>query len=132
MSWRSRVWILRGTALAVHEAQIGEHGGKLGVRDQGLLESALARPRNADAYGDPPPSVPTLAALYAIAIIRNHPFLDGNKRVGLVLLELFLNLNGFELNSGDGEALRTIVGLAAGHITDEDFIAWVAEGASAI
>ena len=120
-----KAWIREDTVLAIHEAQIAEHGGSLGVRDAGLLTSALARTLNAEAYADPAPDIPALAALYAIGIIRNHPFVDGNKRVGFVLLELFLELNGFELRADDAECVTTIFALAAGELSDDDFTAWV-------
>jgi death-on-curing protein len=110
-------------ALAVHEAQLAEHGGAAGIRDSGLLASALARPRNAAAYAEP--DVAQLAALYALGIIRNHPFVDGNKRVGTVLLETFLELNGHSLTATDGELLATILAIAAHTMSDSDFIAWV-------
>jgi len=124
-----RQWLSLADALAVHEAQIATHGGSEGLRDRGLLESALDRPRNSDAYGDPPPDVPQLAALYAIGIVRNHPFVDGNKRVGLVALELFLVLNSYRLAADDAECVVHILGLAAGDLSDEEFIAWVCDSA---
>ena len=123
MSSRSNfVWIDDAVVTAIHEAQIAEHGGTLGVRDRGLLASALGRPQNAAAHSDA--DVPELAARYALGVIKNHPFLDGNKRVGAVLLELFLDLNGYELVVGDGEMLTVIVAVAAGRMTDEAFIDW--------
>ncbi len=111
--------------LAVHETQLAEHGGGTGIRDAGLLASALARPRNAAAYGAA--DVPALAALYALGIIKNHPFIDGNKRVGTVLLETFLQLNGYRLGASDAELLATIMALAAGELDDEAFTLWVRE-----
>jgi death-on-curing protein len=119
-SWR---WLRRDTVLAIHEAQIAEHGGALGIRDMGLLESALARPQQAAAYGEPNPS--NLAALYALGISRNHPFIDGNKRVALVLLELFLYLNGRKLTASNRDCYEAIMSIAAGDRSDDDFIAWV-------
>uniref|UniRef100_E6Q864 Putative death-on-curing protein Doc n=1 Tax=mine drainage metagenome TaxID=410659 RepID=E6Q864_9ZZZZ len=110
--------------LAIHDAQIAEHGGAEGVRDLGMLESALARPRNAAAY-DGEATISQLAALYALGIIRDHPFVDGNKRVGLVLLELFLALNGLELRALDAQCYEAIVGAASGDFTEAQFIAWV-------
>jgi death-on-curing protein len=98
-------------ALAVHEAQLAEHGGAKGIRDEGLLNSALARPRNAAAYEEA--DAARLAALYALGIIRNHPFVDGNKRVGTVLLETFLDLNGYALEATDEDLLATILAVAA-------------------
>ena len=110
--------------LAIHDAQIAEHGGAAGVRDLGLLDSALARPRNAASYKSDA-SIPQLAALYALGVIRDHPFIDGNKRVGLVLLELFLALNGFELLASDAQFYEAIIGAANGEVTDVQFSAWV-------
>jgi death-on-curing protein len=120
-------WLAEDVVLAIHEAQIAEHGGAAGVRDQGLLASALARPQHAASYSDA--DVPTLAALYALGIINNHPFVDGNKRVGAVLLETFLQLHRFELTATDSELLSTIVAVAAGEMRDAAFIAWVRERA---
>ena len=110
--------------LAIHDAQIAEHGGAAGIRDLGLLDSALARPRNAASY-DSDASIPKLAAFYALGIIRDHPFVDGNKRVGLVLLELFLALNGFSLRASDAQCYEAIVSAASGEATEAEFSAWV-------
>jgi death-on-curing protein len=121
-------WLEERLVLAVHEAQLAEHGGLPGIRDAGLLASALARPRNAAAYGDP--DVPSLAALYALAILRNHPFIDGNKRVGTVLMETFMELHGYTLTASDPDLLRTILSAAAGELSDDDFTAWVRAHAS--
>lgn len=110
--------------LAIHDAQIAEHGGAAGVRDLGMLESALARPRNAASY-ESDASIPQLAALYALGVIRDHPFIDGNKRVGLVLLELFLALNGYELRASDAQCYETIVSAAGGDYSEGQLLAWV-------
>ena len=110
--------------LAIHDAQIAEHGGVAGVRNLGLLESALAQPRNAASY-ESNAAIPKLAALYALGVIRDHPFIDGNKRVGLVLLELFLALNGFALRASDEQCYEAIVGAAVGDLTEAEFTAWV-------
>ena len=124
MSWRnSHRWIRYDVVLAVHEAQIAEHGGSTGVRDPGLLESALARAKRAGSYADA--NVQTLAALYALGIIRNRPFVDGNKRTGFVLLELFLGLNGYELDASDSECYATIVSVTSRTMSDDEFMAWV-------
>lgn len=122
----SLVWLRLDVILAAHEAQIAEHGGGTGIRDIGLLESALARPRNAHAYSDEI-SLPELGAMYGIAIVRVHPFVDGNKRTGLVALELFLDLNGFDLDADDATVVRAILALAAGEMTDPAFVVWVAQ-----
>jgi death-on-curing protein len=120
-------WLDEDVVLAIHEAQVAEHGGKAGVRDLGLLASGLARPQNAAAYSEV--DVPEAAALYAVGIIKNHPFIDGNKRVGAVLLETFVQLHGYELVVTDRELLEVILGLAAGEIAQDAFVSWVHERA---
>jgi death-on-curing protein len=125
----SPIWIAVETVLAIHEAVVAEHGGRTGIRDRGLLESALARPTTAAKYAEPAPDVPELAALYAVAVSRNHPFVDGNKRVAYVLLETFLELNGCTLPVDDAEAIAMMWSLAAGNETDATFVAWVRENA---
>ncbi|MBC5801055.1 MAG: type II toxin-antitoxin system death-on-curing family toxin [Candidatus Eremiobacteraeota bacterium] len=128
MSSRNKFdWLNEDVVLAIHEAQIAEHGGRAGVRDRGLLASSLARPQNAAAYSAL--DVPHAAALYALGIIKNHPLVDGNKRVGAVLLETFLQLHGYELIVTDGQLLAAILGLAAGETDDEAFVCWVRERA---
>ena len=119
----SFIWIEDDVVFAIHEAQIAEHGGASGVRDPGLLLSALARPRNAAASAET--AVAGTAALYALGIIKNHPFVDGNKRVGTVLLELFLDLNGYALPVSDEELYEIMMAVAAGEMTDADFGTWV-------
>ena len=117
------LWISRQLALAIHDEQIAEHGGGIGVRDEGLLESALARPLNRAGYGDP--DIAELAALYAIGIARNHPFVDGNKRTAYVALETFLALNGCTFPVADAEAVVVMLAMAAGEMPDAAFIEWV-------
>ena len=117
------VWVARDIVLAVHDEQLAEHGGQPGVRDMGLLESALARPRNQYAYGET--SIARLAASYAFGLSRNHPFLDGNKRTSLVVAELFLALNGLELAVSDAECVTTFLALAAGDLTEEELAGWI-------
>jgi death-on-curing protein len=117
------VWLSRQTVLAIHDEQLAEHGGAVGVRDEGLLESALARPLNRASYGDP--DMAELAALYAIAIARNHPFVDGNKRTAYVALESFLELNGCEFLVSDRDAVIGTLALASGKMSDDEFTAWV-------
>lgn len=121
------VWLSRELILAVHDEQLAQHGGAAGVRDVGLLESALARPLNLEAYGAP--TIPELAATYAIALARNHPFLDGNKRTAYVALELCLRLNGFRFPVTDAEAAVVMLQLAGGDISDPEFTAWVRQNA---
>jgi death on curing protein len=124
------VWIDPAVVLAVHDEQLAEHGGASGVRDQGLLESALARPRNAAAY-DPEADAAALAAAYAFGIARNHPFVDGNKRTALVALELFLALNGYELQADDAACVEVMLRLAAGDLGEAELAAWVRANAAA-
>ena len=116
------VWISVAGALAVHSEQLAEHGGGEGVRDLGLLESALDRPRNLLAYGDP--DMAHLAASYAHRIARNHPFIDGNKRTALVVSEGFLALNGHALDTTDGEIVAIFLALAAGELSEEALAEW--------
>jgi death-on-curing protein len=119
------VWLDIEIIYAVHDAQVAEHGGSVGVRDTNLLESALTRAMQHAAYADPHPDIPTLAAIYGIAFVRNHPFIDGNKRVGLVALELFLRQNGFRLAADNASCVVEMLALAAGERTDEQFTDWV-------
>ncbi len=109
--------------LAIHDEQLAEHGGSTGLRDAGLLDSALARPLNWAGYGVP--DVAELAAVYALGIVQNHPFIDGNKRTGFVALELFLRLNGCVFTVGDAEAVVMTLAMAAGELPDDAFTAWV-------
>lgn len=126
MNWPDNVnWIRDDVVLAVHEAQLAEHGGDTGIRDLGLLDSALYRPKNAATYADR--AIPELAALYALGIAANHPFVDGNKRVAAVLLETFLEDNGFELVADDLEVYDVMMKLAKGESSDEAFTKWVVE-----
>lgn len=117
------VWILPQTVLAIHDAQLAEHGGMPGVRDMGLLESALHHPQNLLAYGDP--IICDLSAAYAERIIKNHPFVDGNKRTAYVVTLLFLKINGFELIATKEERVLKFVQLADGQITVHDFSKWL-------
>ena len=116
-------WVGVETALAIHEEQIGEHGGGEGVRDRGLLESAMARPRNAWGYGVT--DLCTLAAALGHGIARNHPFVDGNKRTAFVVVETFLILNGAELGASDAESVVAMLDLAAGEMTEDEFADWL-------
>lgn len=122
-SQNSYVWIDDDVVSAIHETQIAEHGGALGVRDRSLLASALDRPRNATLYSNP--DVAELAALYLLGIVKNHPFVDGNKRVGAVLLELFLDLNGHDLRADDEAMLAITIGVAAGKVTGDELLDWI-------
>jgi death-on-curing protein len=116
------IWVDLAVALAAHDEQLAEHGGARGVRDRGMLESAMARPLNLVAYGDP--DAADLAASYAYGIARNHPFVDGNKRTAAVVSETFLVLNGYALGCDDVELVTTFLALAAGEMTLEALTAW--------
>jgi death-on-curing protein len=117
--WR---WVALDVAVAAHSEQLAEHGGGEGVRDERLLESAMARPRNLAAYGEP--DAAALAAAYAYGIARNHPFVDGNKRTAAVVSETFLILNGYRLKAGDAELVVAFLALAAGELGEEDIADW--------
>jgi death-on-curing protein len=117
------VWLSRDLILAMHDEQLAEHGGATGIRDAGLLDGALSRPRNRAGYGDP--DIAELAAVYAIGIVQNHPFVDGNKRTGFAALFTFLGLNGAEFEPQEVDATMAILRLAAGDLTDDEFIDWV-------
>ena len=116
------IWIDAAIALAAHNEQLAEHGGAEGVRDLNMLESALARPLNLLAYGEP--DAAELAASYAFGIARNHPFVDGNKRTAVVVSETFLQLNGYVLGCDDVEMVQTFLALAAGELSVEQLAAW--------
>ncbi|MGB9031748.1 MAG: type II toxin-antitoxin system death-on-curing family toxin [Acidobacteriaceae bacterium] len=119
------VWIEKHVALVYHDELLAEHGGAPGIRDQGLLESALARPKNIAAYGKGKPTLFRMAAAYASGLLRNHPFIDGNKRTALVVAIAFLELNGVSLTAGQEETYLAVYDLAAGRITKDDFEAWL-------
>lgn len=119
------VWLDRTVLVAAHDEQLAEHGGAAGFRDEGLLDSALARPLNLAAYDSP--DVAALAASYAVALAKNHPFMDGNKRTAFVAMELFLWLNGHELNAGDAECVLAMLNVAAGEWDEATLAAWLRE-----
>ena len=119
-SWR---WIDRTVLIAIHDMQLAEHGGGAGLRDGNLLESALAKPENLAAYGNP--DAAALAAAYGYGISRNHAFIDGNKRTALVAAELFLQLNGWRLVVDDADCVFTMLAVAAGEITEDAFADWL-------
>lgn len=119
------IWIERPFALAIHERQLAEHGGSTGMRDESLLESALARPQQLHVYGDPPPDLADLAASLAFGLSRNHPFVDGNKRTAAVACEAFIVLNGGILAASDLELYPLYVSLAEGTLDEANFAAWL-------
>ncbi len=125
MTW---LWLSRRIVTAIHLRQIQRHGGAHGTRDEGMLDSALARPQNLAAYGEP--TAFELAASYAFGIARNHPFIDGNKRTALVASALFLRLNGQVLNAEQAEAALVFIRLAAGELGEAELAEWLRRNAS--
>ena len=119
------VWLDARDAIAIHDRQLAEHGGGVGVRDEGLLESALARPVNRWSYGEDDPAAQ--AAAYAFGLARNHPFIDGNNRTAWVLARLFLAINGHMLAFDPTDAIRMMLSLAAGEIGEEEVAMWFRE-----
>ena len=119
MSW---IWVSLEVALAAHLEQLTEHGGGEGVRDMGMLESAMARPQKLVAYGNP--DAAELAASYAFGIARNHPFVDGNKRTAAVVSETFLVLNSHDLTATDAELVVTFLALDAGELSESELADW--------
>ena len=119
------VWLRKDVLLAVHERLLAEHGGRPGIRDDALLESALGRPQNLFAYGKP--AIFDLAAAYGCGIIKNHPFVDGNKRVGFTAAYLFLGRNGFELIADESEVVLKTLAVAEGRMAEKEYAAWLKE-----
>lgn len=119
------VWIGKRLALAIHDRQLAEHGGGAGVRDEALLDSALARPQQLFAYGDPPPDLAALAASLAFGLARNHPFVDGNKRTAHVCYRAFLALNDAELVATEEEKYIVMLSLAEGSLDEAGFADWL-------
>lgn len=117
--------LLPATVAALHQRLLAEHGGLPGVREPGGLESAPARPRHLLAYGDPAPDLPALAAAYAGGLIRNHPLVDGNKRVAFTAALTFLRLHGWTIDVTQGEAYEATVRLTTHTIPEDDFAGWL-------
>jgi death-on-curing protein len=117
------VWIDQQVVLAIHDEQLAEHGGRPGIRDMGLLESALAQPRRRSASGDP--DLADIAAAYGYALARNHAFVDGNKRTAFVAVELCLAMHGAELVADDAACVLAVLGVAAGDIDEAAFATWI-------
>ncbi|PJI97717.1 death-on-curing protein [Acidovorax sp. 69] len=124
MSWR---WISKQALLLLHTESLAEHGGGAGMRDEGLLDSALARPLNLCAYGDP--DFAALAASYGVGVAKNHPFVDGNKRAALLATGLFLYVNRYKLTASQAETTLTMLSVAAGDLSEDDFAAWLRQHA---
>jgi death-on-curing protein len=118
------VWISSKIIYAVHDEQLSIHGGGDGIRDIALIESALARPQDLRANGEPV-SIPRLAAAYCYGLIKNHGFVDGNRRLGAVACELFLNLNSYRLLADDAELVKMIFAVADGSLSEEELSAWM-------
>ena len=121
---RKPVWLNQRALVLLHAESLAEHGGLWGLRDEAALESALARPRNVYAY-ERGTDVARLAAAYGFGLVRAHPFNDGNKRAGFLAIGLFLELNGFELEVEEVNAVKTIVDLAAGNLTVKALAEWI-------
>jgi death on curing protein len=119
------VWVEKTVAIAIHQRQIAEHGGSDGIRDDGLLESALFRPLNQFAYSQP--SIFDLAAAYGYGITQNHPFIDGNKRTGYIVMRTFLRLNGYDINASITEKYLTWIKLADNQISEAELANWIEE-----
>ena len=124
--WR---WVSPQAVIAIHEEQLAEYGGPAGIRDEGGLDSALAGPLNLAACGEP--DAAALAAAYAFGIVRNHPFVDGNKRTAWVLARLFLAKNGLQLKFGEADAVVRMLAFAAAEISEDEFAQWLRERVSA-
>lgn len=122
------VWLDPVALLAAHDEQLAEHGGAAGIRDKGLFESALARPQNIAAYGEP--DAAALAAAYGFGLAKNHAFIDGNKRIALVALESFLLLNGYDLSAGDAETVMVILSVASGSFGEDELAEWIRKNAT--
>ncbi len=120
---RQWIWVATEVAEAAHREQLAEHGGGDGVRNPGLLASAMVRPQNLQGYGNP--DVAELAAAYAFGIARNHPFVDGNKRTAAVVCETFLALNGYRLTASDAELAVAFLALAAGELEEAELASWL-------
>jgi death-on-curing protein len=119
------IWIEKSLVVALHDRQVAEHGGSSGLRDETLLLSALARPQQLYAYGDPPPDLADLAASLAYGLARNHPFVDGNKRTSAVSCETFIVLNGATLEADDLELFSVYLALAEGKLNEREFATWL-------
>lgn len=119
MNW---TWIPAPVVRAIHEEQLAEHGGRTGLRDPGLLDSTLARPRNLLTYGKP--DAAALAAAYAFGLAKNHPFVDGNKRMAAIISRLFLRVNGHDVRVTESAVVVTFLALAAGNLSEEELAQW--------
>lgn len=130
MSEATPRWITKTLLLAIHGRLLAEHGGAIGLRDEGLLESALASPRNRFEYGET--DVFELAAAYAFALTSNHPFVDGNKRAAFAAAGIFLELNGERLTASEADAVSAVLALSRADLSDREFAAWLRVNCEAI
>ena len=121
------IWINLRVVKAFHDRQINEHGGLAGLRDEGLLLSALSRPENAYHYSDPKPDIAELAAAYGFGLAKNHAFNDANKRTALIAIRLFLKLNGYDLVVSPEDKYKTIIRVAASEISEYELAPWIRE-----
>lgn len=121
---REPQWLSRVVVDAIHDDQLREHGGMPGIRDENLLESALARPQHKWRYADKP-DMATLAAAYAFGLVQSHPYRDGNKRIGFLALATFLGLNGHELDATDPDVVAEFLSLADGRVSEDELANWV-------
>jgi death-on-curing protein len=119
------VWLEKSLVIALHDRQLSEHGGSSGLRDETLLQSALARPQQLYAYGDPAPDLADLAASVAYGLAKNHPFVDGNKRTAAVSCETFIVLNGATLDAADLELFGVYLALAEGKLSEKELASWL-------
>lgn len=117
------VWVLREVVLAMHEQSLAQFGGSAGIRDKGLMDSALGKPQNLYAYGKP--DIFELAASYAFSLVKNHPFIDGNKRTGFLVSIVFLELNGYTFRATEADAAVRTLALAAGELPESAFAQWL-------
>ncbi len=116
-------WVSREVLLTLHDESLAEHGGGSGIRDEGLLDSALARPLNVVAYGKP--DAAELAAAYGYGLAKNHAFVDGNKRAAFLAIGLFLYMNGYRLTASQADATRTVLAVAASEIDEAQLAQWI-------
>jgi death on curing protein len=120
------IWVLREVVLMLHDQSLSQFGGSVGIREEGLLDSALGKPHNLFAYGNP--SIFDLAASYGFGLIKNHPFLDGNKRTGFIVATLFLEINGYLFAADEVDSTLKTLALAAGEISESDYSQWLQKG----
>ena len=117
------VWVLREVVFMLHEQSLAQFGGTAGIRDEGLMDSALGKPQNLFAYGKP--DLFDLAASYAFGLVKNHPFIDGNKRTGFIVAVVFLELNGYKFSASEVDATVRTLALAAGEMSEGGFAQWL-------